>query len=238
MSVYAGFVDAGFLHAEGARSLKIERGEARLDALGVVEWFKQLRENGDDAISSVRNADFLRAYWYDGALRPDHEGYKKQSQYFYALAETAGVQLRLGNIAERRPSYEPHIRAALKQTASALGIGEQEFFEEFNQHWEFRPERKQKGVDTLIALDMVRFAGQKVFDTAVLISGDQDLAGAVQTTQDMGCRVVIATPGEGSVSKELKKLADEVIIFSQNDLKTMVGKRKPKASSLENSKNR
>ena len=37
MSVYAGFVDAGFLHAEGARSLKIERGEARLDALGVVE---------------------------------------------------------------------------------------------------------------------------------------------------------------------------------------------------------
>lgn len=106
MSVYAGFVDAGFLHAEGARSQKIERGEARLDALGVVEWFKQLRESGDDAISGLRNADFLRAYWYDGALRPDQEGYKKQSQYFYALAETAGVQLRLGNIAERRPSYD------------------------------------------------------------------------------------------------------------------------------------
>ena len=86
-------------------------------------------------------------------------------------------------------------------------------------------------VDTLIALDMVRFAGQKVFDTAVLISGDQDLAGAVQTTQDMGCRVVIATPDENSVSKELKKLADAVIVFSQNELKTMVGKRRPKASS-------
>ena len=228
MSVYAGFVDAGFLHAEGARSLKIERGEARLDALGVVEWFKQLRENGDDAISGVRNADFLRAYWYDGALRPDQEGYKKQSQYFYALTETAGVQLRLGNIAEWRPSYEPHLREALKKTARALEIGEQEFFEEFNQHWEFRPERKQKGVDTLIALDMVRFASQKVFDTAVLISGDQDLADAVQTIQDMGCRVVIATPSEGSVSKELKKLADAVIVLNQKDLETMVGKRKPK----------
>ena len=75
---------------------------------------------------------------------------------------------------------------------------------------------------------MVRFAGQKVFDTAVLISGDQDLAGAVQTIQDMGCRVVIATPSEGSVSKELKKLADAVIVLNQKDLETMVGKRKPK----------
>lgn len=228
MSVYAGFVDAGYLEAEGARKLKIKRGEARLDALGVVEWFKQLRENGDDAISSVSHAEFLRAYWYDGAFRPDHKGYKKQSQYFDALATTAGVQMRLGNIAERSPSYEPELRAALKRTAGALGIGEQEFFEEFNQHWKFLPERKQKGVDTLIALDMVRFASQKVFDTAVLISGDQDLAGAVQTTQDMGCRVVIATPSSGSVSNDLKKLADAVIVISQEDLETMVAKRKLK----------
>ena len=225
MSVYAGFVDAGFLEAEGARKLKLKRGEARLDALGVVEWFKQLRENGDDAISSVSHAEFLRAYWYDGAFRPDHKGYKKQSQYFDALATTAGVQMRLGNIAERSPSYEPELRAALKRTAGALGIGEQEFFEEFSQHWKFLPERKQKGVDTLIALDMVRFASQKVFDIAVLISGDQDLAGAVQTTQDMGRRVVIATPNEGSVSKELKKLADAVITLDKKDLQKMIVKR-------------
>ena len=225
MSVYAGFVDAGFLHAAGARRLKTEKKKVRLDALGVVEWFKQLRENGDDAISSVRQAEFLRAYWYDGVLRPDQEGYERQSQYFYALAETAGVQLRLGKIAERRPSYERHIRNALKKTAGALGIGEQEFFEEFNRHWKFLPERKQKGVDTLIALDMVRFASQKVFDTAVLISGDQDLAGAVQTTQDMGRRVVIATPNEGSVSKELKNLADAVITLDEKDLQKMIVKR-------------
>lgn len=231
MSTYAGFVDAGFLHAAGARSLKTKRRETRLVALGVVEWFKQLRENGDDAISSVRNADFLRAYWYDGVLRPDQEGYKKQSQYFDALAATAGVQMRLGNIAERKPSYKQALCTALKKTAGTLGIDEGEFFEEFNQHWEFRPDWKQKGVDTLIALDMVRFASQKVFDTAVLISGDQDLAGAVQTTQDMGCRVVIATPDGRSVSGELKKLADTVIVISRNDLKTIVEKRKPKASS-------
>lgn len=225
MSVYAGFVDAGFLQAEGARKLKIKRGEARLDALGVVEWFKKLRENSDDAISSARHAEFLRAYWYDGAFSPGHEGYKKQSRYFDALAATAGVQMRLGNISEQRPSYEPELRVALKRTAGALGIDEREFFEEFDQHWEFRRERKQKGVDTLIALDMVRFASQKAFNTAVLISGDQDLAGAVQTTQDMGRRVVIVTPNEGSVSKDLKKLADAVIGISQKDLKTMVVKR-------------
>ena len=229
MSIYTGFVDAGFLQAAGARKLKIKRGEARLDALGVVKWFKHLRENGYDAISSMRHAEFLRAYWYDGAFRPDHKDYKKQSKYFDALAAAAGVQLRLGNIAEWRPSYEPALRIALKKTAGALGIDEGEFFEEFNQHWEFRRDWKQKGVDTLIALDMVRFASQKVFDTAVLISGDQDLAGAVQATQDMGCRVVIATPSKGSVSKELRELADEVIVISQKDLKTMVGKRKPKS---------
>ena len=75
------------------------------------------------------------------------------------------------------------------------------------------------------SLDMVRFASQKVFDTAVLISGDQDLAGAVQTTQDMGRRVVIATPNEGSVSKELKKLADAVITLDKKDLQKMIVKR-------------
>ena len=77
----------------------------------------------------------------------------------------------------------------------------------------------------LDSLDMVRFASQKVFDMAVLISGDQDLAGAVQTTQDMGRRVVIATPNEGSVSKELKKLADAVITLDKKDLQKMIVKR-------------
>lgn len=228
MNIYAGFVDAGFLQAEGARKLKLARGAARLNALGVVEWFKLLRESGGYAVPGLGSGEFLRAYWYDGAFSPDHEGYEKQSRYFDALAATPGVQMRLGNITERNPAYEPHLRAALKRTASGLGIAEQEFFGEFSQHWEFRRERKQKGVDTLVALDMVRLAGQKVFDTAVLVSGDQDLAGAVQATQDMGCRVMVATPDERSVAKELRELADEVIRISPKALNTMVEKRKPR----------
>ena len=66
---------------------------------------------------------------------------------------------------------------------------------EFDRNWTFRPERRQKGVDTLIALDLVRLAGHSVFDTAVLVSGDRDLAEAVRATQDLGSQVVIATHG-------------------------------------------
>lgn len=50
---------------------------------------------------------------------------------------------------------------------------------------------KQKGVDVAIALDLVKMARKRVADVFVLISGDEDLASAVEMAQEELCNVIV-----------------------------------------------
>lgn len=55
---------------------------------------------------------------------------------------------------------------------------------------------RQKGVDVLLSLDMLRFALKDNYDTAVLVSGDGDFADIVKMVKDEGKKVeVITFPG-------------------------------------------
>ena len=96
---------------------------------------------------------------------------------------------------------------------------------EFDRHWTFRPTRQQKGVDTLIALDMVRLAGRSVCETMVLVAGDRDFAEVVRATQDFGIRVLVATPRRTSVSREVAQLADDVVDISDDEMRRMLTPR-------------
>ena len=119
------------------------------------------------------------------------------------------------------------MRRALRETAEGLGVDPDELLSEFNSRWTFPPDRRQKGVDTLIALDMVRLAGRSAFSVAVLVAGDRDLAEVVRTVQDFGIRVIIATPNRKSVAAELAQLADSVICISEADRQNMLLPRPP-----------
>ena len=77
----------------------------------------------------------------------------------------------------------------------------------------------------MIALDMVRLASRSVYATAVLISGDRDLAEAIRTAQDYGVRVVVATPNHYSVAQEVAQLADDIVDITGTDLQTMLPAR-------------
>ena len=50
---------------------------------------------------------------------------------------------------------------------------------------------KQKGVDVAIALDLVKMAKKKVADVFILVSGDEDLASAVEMAQEELSNVII-----------------------------------------------
>ena len=217
---YVGFVDAGFLHAAGSKRIRRKKGSTRLQAKTVADWFRSLTQK------QIVNGTFLRAYWYDGAFDPNHERFGDQRRFFDAIAHTPSVQLRLGHIAERRSRLERPIRNALVSTAKGIGVLPDRLTTEFDKHWTFRPDRQQKGVDTLIALDMVRLAGRSAFSTAVLIAGDRDLAEVVRTTQDFGVRTIVATPNRSSLSTELAQLADEVITIEDIDLERMLEERR------------
>ena len=72
----------------------------------------------------------------------------------------------------------------------------------------------QKGVDTLIVLDLTTLAREKAIDTAFLLSGDDDLREAVIVAQHSGVRVVLlglANIGGTRQSKDLIREADRIV---------------------------
>ena len=214
---FIGFIDAGYLRAEGARVLGTRSRNVRPNAERIVAWVRQVREDG-----FANNAQFLRAYWYDGSFDPSHQEYASQRRFFNAIAQTPGIQLRLGHIAERQNRLRGPIRNAIRNSAVALGVEPDSLLEEFDRNWTFYPERQQKGVDTLIALDMVRLASRSVCGTMVLIAGDRDLAEVVRAVQDFGIRVLVASPNQESVARELAQLADGMLDISVESLQDML----------------
>ncbi len=47
----------------------------------------------------------------------------------------------------------------------------------------------EKGVDILLAVDMLKYAYDDLYDTAILVSGDGDFAAAVNAVKDRGKHV-------------------------------------------------
>ena len=213
---YAFFIDVGFLRAEGRKVIDDPSSQIRLNAREITKWCRSIANR--DQIKGR----FIRAYWYDAAFHPAHKLSEGQRKALFAIGQIPGIQLRLGHISETSPKNEPLIREALRKTASGLGIPSNKLIDEFERHWTFRAERKQKGVDTLLALDLVRLAGRRVCDVAVLISGDRDLAEAVRAAQDLGTQVLVATPNRRSVARELSELADDIIDLDRETLNKML----------------
>ncbi len=79
---------------------------------------------------------------------------------------------------------------------------------------------EQKGVDLRLALDLLGVARNRSASTAYLVSGDDDLAEAVEEAQDLGMKVIllgVAKPenrlGVASVAEHLALTADAIEIL-------------------------
>lgn len=66
----------------------------------------------------------------------------------------------------------------------------------------------EKGVDIMLATDLVDFAWKDYYDVAVLVSGDSDFAYALQTVKNMGKYIELAY-FESGVSKDLLNIVDD-----------------------------
>ncbi|HEU4707482.1 MAG TPA: NYN domain-containing protein [Solirubrobacterales bacterium] len=208
MDRFVAFLDVGYLDAASASTLKKDKRKitAKPD-----EWVGWLRDAGENLPGAPT---FLRAYWYDGAYDPRHPNYKAQRSYLDRIAEVPGIQLRLGHLkVKKTPKWHYAVKIALRN----MGVDEVQF----EEHFEFRPELEQKGVDTRITLDIVRLAQRHVYDAAILVAGDRDLAEPVQLAQQEGCRMILAVPDGGSVAWELRQIADEVRHISKAELKKL-----------------
>ena len=89
----------------------------------------------------------------------------------------------------------------------------------------------EKGVDIMVATDLLKFAWDDLYDVAILVSGDGDFAYAVETVKNMGKHVEIAafTP---NLSQELAAAADERHFFTPDYFSDIWsrGRRGPRSS--------
>ena len=70
----------------------------------------------------------------------------------------------------------------------------------------------EKGVDIMVATDLLKLAWEDSYDVAILVSGDGDFAYAVKTVKDLGKHVEVAA-FESNLAWELANIADKRHFF-------------------------
>lgn len=85
---------------------------------------------------------------------------------------------------------------------------------------------RQKGVDTLMAVDMLVGAFSSLFDIAILVAGDADFVPVVEEVKRRGIMVAVAG-SPGSMSDDLRRAADRYIEVHPSWLAAMVVEGKP-----------
>ena len=73
----------------------------------------------------------------------------------------------------------------------------------------------EKGIDIMLATDLLYFAWNDFYDVAVLVSGDSDFAYALQAVKNMGKHVEVAF-FESGVSKDLLNVADHRYLLNRS----------------------
>ncbi len=72
----------------------------------------------------------------------------------------------------------------------------------------------EKGIDIMLASDLLYFGWHDMYDIAILVSGDADFAYALQMVKNMGKHVEVAY-FETAVSKDVIDIADNRILLNQ-----------------------
>lgn len=72
----------------------------------------------------------------------------------------------------------------------------------------------EKGVDVMIAADLISHAYEDHYDTAILVSGDADFYPALQVVKDTGKQVEVAA-FDSNLSSEAARFSDSIIKFNK-----------------------
>jgi len=70
----------------------------------------------------------------------------------------------------------------------------------------------EKGIDVMLVTDMLTFAHNNLYDTAVLVSGDKDFTYAIHSLHTMGKTVEVAAFSH-TLATELQQAADTTVLL-------------------------
>jgi uncharacterized LabA/DUF88 family protein len=139
----------------------------------------------------------VRTYYYTCRLTPDHplEMRKSQEKFLGALDHIDYLEVRLGKLVRRSGK------------CNACGNVEEKWLE--------------KGVDMRLGVDMLAAAAKDMYDTAVLVSGDGDLAEAVKAVKELGRHAEVAAFPKNR-AQDLVKASDVSRDMTVGELKPLL----------------
>jgi len=95
----------------------------------------------------------------------------------------------------------------------------------------------EKGIDVMLATDLLYFAWNDFYDVAVLVSGDSDFAYALQAVKNMGKHVEVAY-FESGIAKDLLNVSDDRHLLNRSFFNGLwVGKRRVKRRRVSDKTN-
>ncbi|HJM36370.1 MAG: NYN domain-containing protein [Dehalococcoidales bacterium] len=77
----------------------------------------------------------------------------------------------------------------------------------------------EKGVDIMLTTDLLTHSFKNNYDIAILVSGDGDFVGALQTVKDTGKNIEVALFGKERTSVPLREVADRIVPVDRRFLK-------------------
>ena len=228
---YEVFVDGGFFR-KAVEDFERARGRHRVAASRVSFDARRLKRYLSRLPSwclplkghALREVLVYEAQYNQGVVRP--EVLEGRRRYFDALRHH-GLVVRTGRLVPAPPSVEGPLRSAIDEAAAELGVAKDDLRSRVQARLDHshkaRPVVRQKGVDVLLALDLVRRAHDDAYRTAVLVTGDADLAPAVDHVRRLGRGVLLlAPPGarrarRPSIARALERAVDGVEPFGETD---------------------
>jgi uncharacterized LabA/DUF88 family protein len=146
----------------------------------------------------------VRSYYYIVPLnqKENPRAYSQQQKFFNYLDKVPYLERRLGRLVRRQQELQcPHCK--------------QSFSRDFHL---------EKGVDVKIAMDMLDMAVKKIYDVAVLVSGDGDFSNAIKAVKELGLSVENAyfprdPSGRTGHSWELMQVCDKFINLTADFMK-------------------
>jgi len=150
------------------------------------------------ALKLTNGRRLMRVNYYEAPLLSDvnRQSFDAQQTFFQHLRRNPYFDLRLGRRVKRDKELTcPHCNKSFT-----------------------KPTFEQKGVDTLIAFDLVALATRNAYDVAVVVAGDQDFVCPILEVRMMGKYVENAFT-EDAWAPALKNIVDKVLPLNEDFLK-------------------
>lgn len=142
----------------------------------------------------VGDRQLIRVYYYNAPLNreDDEDKFRQQQSFFDSLDTVPYLTKKFGRLEKR----------LVKQTLP-------------DGTFVSLPTYVEKGVDTYIVIDMLSHGFKDHYDTAILVSGDEDFAVLVEQVKDLGKHVEVANLGGSYI---LRQAADKYVLIDKTIL--------------------